>query len=860
MSDLSSLLSWMTPYLDVLPRSDDLIFTEVWQHNRFSFMNQPTVGDEMDLWSARLVCAAMHENKRLLLVLPDRAPHRPALLFASCLVMDALDAIIDPDVEPNKVVYFGTTIGIREQLGAVKVGDLALDHVFPAYQTLRSTTEEVVALKPKRGSRVQRQLSSLTNNLPQVICVYSPADPCKIIDQFEPTWLAVDCSDTGSIRWLPSLIEYAEHLDLPIVAWCQSPFAATVHDFLAGGLIFRWPKTQYVPSNPSIQQDRSEHCTSITSILIDTEDSKISAALQRAYTTLAEVARVAQTENRLLRDTLNVGWRYLQALELLPVPLALYEAEVQRFWNVTPLQQLRQTFLRFIEAINSAYPQAAHSLRSVYDALDFIQSTFINSEPPIWAMLSKLCLSTAQSKTPRVIVFSSEYRRQLFSFALLSRCNITENELQTRGIWLTTHKAWHREYANNEYMRLSNNGARTLEGARLPFENPYLPIVVGLPNARQAVMVEPLLDQAAGHILLYPYQQSALLRRIQEWNAAVAPQPDEQALLLADLSGETLALQSVSPVKARLKMVGVEANQVKLQSIPTPQPTSPWQSLDTAQELARLFEYDEDDELSEIATETREHLAEISSQAKNSWTDIAIVLQLEGGWQATFSDDDTVQIIVGSSDIHIEERYIRSIRQYDRILFIIGQRRQNLYDLIVARVHAHPAIELHLAMIRRWHEELPKAYGIWKNQHGGNLELLLIALQKQGSLLTSTQTLRLWLNGAVLCPENEDDLRRMGQILNIAFVRANYRAIDKAAQRLRNIHRALARRLNRWLQQEATSALREGKPDTFMLDKELGLTFSDFRDSLLILRIDSIRRCQGLFLRSNFGQLEREVL
>lgn len=230
MPDLSSLLSWMTPYLDILPRSDDLVFTEVWQHNRFSFMDRTSMTDEIDLWSARLVCAAMHENKRLLIVLPDRAPHRPTLLFASCLVMDALDAIIDPDVGPNKVVYFGTTIGIREQLGAVKVGELALDHMFPAYQTSRLSTEAVV-LKPKRASRTQRQLASLTSSLPQVICVYAPADPCKIVDQFEPTWLAVDCSDTSSIRWLPSLMEYAEHLDLPIVAWCQSPFAATVQEF-----------------------------------------------------------------------------------------------------------------------------------------------------------------------------------------------------------------------------------------------------------------------------------------------------------------------------------------------------------------------------------------------------------------------------------------------------------------------------------------------------------------------------------------------------------------------------------------------------------------------------------------------------
>jgi hypothetical protein len=112
--------------------------------------------------------------------------------------------------------------------------------------------------------------------------------------------------------------------------------------------------------------------------------------------------------------------------------------------------------------------------------------------------------------------------------------------------------------------------------------------------------------------------------------------------------------------------------------------------------------------------------------------------------------------------------------------------------------------------------------------------------------------------GEVLCPEDTGDLLRVAEILHMPFVKDNHRHIDKAAQRLRNIHRALARRLNRWLQQEAAGALREGKPDTSILDKELGLTFSDFRDSLLILRVESILHREGLYLRSSLGQLERE--
>ncbi|MBA3946357.1 MAG: hypothetical protein H0X37_17570 [Herpetosiphonaceae bacterium] len=861
MSNTGKDLAWMVPYLNLLPRVNDPIFTEVWQNNRFAFENLTTRFDKVDLYSARLVCAAMHNNQRLLVVLPDRALHRPPLLFATCLVMDALDSIRYPDIEPNKVAYFGTSIGIREQLSAVKLHDLYLDNVFPTYRIARGTTEATV-IPSKRSTRSRRTRGSLANSLPQVVCAYSPADPGEVIDHFEPTWLAVDCSDTDAIRWLPSLLEYAEHLDLPVVAWCQNPLAAAVHDFdKAGGLVFRWPKAYHfiqTIENESEQPENYEHQTNIKPLVIDFQSPDVSVLLQRAYSALAELARSSNIDQRLLRDALNIGWRYLQALELLPVPLALYEVEVHRFWNSATLAQLQQTLGHFVDAIKDTYPQALLLLQTAHEALCSVHAVLTNNEPPMWTALMSVCSATREEHTSRVLVFSTEFRRQLFILGILARHNTSEHDLRSRGIWVTTLKAWHREHAKYERERMTGKTHPTDEHHRLPLDKPYTPIIVGLPSTRQSVNIEPLFDQIAGAILLYPYQKFALLHRVQEWNAAVAPAPLDQAECLAQLARETIDLDAVPTMAPRVIVVGADDLRVTVQPVSRPSPTTPWKPLDPVQELTRLFEADEDMEATEIGAEERSGSSVTADQSDMSWVDSIVELQLEGGWHATFAVNDMLQVVVGKNDAHIEERYVRSLRQHDRILFIVGQRRQNLYDLIIARVHAHPAIELHLALVRRWHEELPNAYGRWKQQHGGSLDGLLAALKSEGSRLMSTQTLRLWLAGQVLCPEDAGDLRRLARVLDMPFVRDNYRQIDKAARRLRGIHIALANRLNRWLQQEAVGALQIGEPDTSVLDKELGLTFSDFRASLLILSVESIQERKELYLRSSLGQLERE--
>jgi hypothetical protein len=99
-------------------------------------------------------------------------------------------------------------------------------------------------------------------------------------------------------------------------------------------------------------------------------------------------------------------------------------------------------------------------------------------------------------------------------------------------------------------------------------------------------------------------------------------------------------------------------------------------------------------------------------------------------------------------------------------------------------------------------------------------------------------------------------MRRVADILGLAFVQQNYRKIDQAASRLRGLHRGLSNRLNRWLESEAAKF--SGHDEDDLIDTELGLRFGDIRTSLRILQVRSIQKVKGPFLRENLGKLSKE--
>ena len=234
-------------------------------------------------------------------------------------------------------------------------------------------------------------------------------------------------------------------------------------------------------------------------------------------------------------------------------------------------------------------------------------------------------------------------------------------------------------------------------------------------------------------------------------------------------------------------------------------------------------------------------------------TDRIIHIIFQEGFHVRFPQNATVQLVLETNTgRQLDERSVRSLRVNDVVLFIHGQNRQNLYELIVSRVHAHPSIALYLNLIQRWQEEIAES----ARKSNLALEEILNQMRQRGSELQTPQTIRLWLDGRVLCPNKLADLQRIAEILNMSFVQQYHREIARAATRLRGIHIRLSRRLNQWLQYGAV----ETSPNQIndFIDSDLGITFNDFQDALRLLTVKEIKHEEGLFVISDLGQLSRE--
>lgn len=271
-----------------------------------------------------------------------------------------------------------------------------------------------------------------------------------------------------------------------------------------------------------------------------------------------------------------------------------------------------------------------------------------------------------------------------------------------------------------------------------------------------------------------------------------------------------------------------------------------------AEELAHLMdEFTTETEINPVADIGADDADDYMTAAEVAFIDKALVILFCEKYEVIFSTTDKIQVIIETSrGRDIQERSVRSLRPGDTVLFINGQHRQNLYDLIVSRVHDHPTFALHISLIERWQDELVTCF----KKAQMSVSVVLSKMQARGSQLQTETAIRFWLWGQVMCPSDVKDLQRIADILEMPFVKQYHRQIDGAARRLRGIHISLALRLKTWLEQEALSS----NPQSFnaMVDEELGLEFKDFREALMVLTIESITEEEGLFLVSDLGQLK----
>lgn len=856
--------TWLEEAFVGLPGCDDDIFEGLWLKRRLRFGDQAP--DQIDEYSARLVCAALRHRTRLFIVLPDCQASRPSLLFATALIRSWYDSRrqqSDENCLPwQKVLYFGSAIGVRGQLSQVRVEgkdwDLNLSEVFQQQDIGRKQQRVGKSKKTKKVSESQ------PTTLPEVITIYSPVDPVAAVAQHSPQWIAIDCSDAESLRWLKPLLKYSLEKQIPILAWGRNPLSECVSEFAECGQVFTWSSQPTSAITPPSQLECKlqsylypDRTTQIQPIVLEgASANKLATCLREANHLLANTFEVAS--GRFARDVTRVHWKYLRALESLSVPLKFYEAEAPHFWGLKSLRQLSDECKHFREACKQSVVNLAERLEQVHASLEAATEHIRNSGSPLWQVLSELVVSEPPDGEARLVIFTSWARKQLFLLALLAKHNRTEDDLRAVRTWvlsLDELKKLMCQYA------ASANLEKSLDILNIDRTLRYHPVFVGLPSPLLTPELLPVLSQQNIYFLLYGHQTSALARQSTNWARRLTPALSDTVALLSQLSGLEVpkGIPSMPPTLNLAELSGLDAGNI---SKPRSLGIKPlWQPNDPVSEIARLLESEQaliEDELG-IEGQFQEDSETDTASEQESWCESAIEVHFEHGWHVCFAPDDRINVIVtGEKGQQVDKRYIRALKPNDRVIAIPEQRRQSLYDLILSRVHGRPTIELHLALIRRWQQDFKLAYRRWQLPGVRNLDELLCQMRRRGSQITHPMTLRGWLLGNILCPEDPDDLRRLAEILEMNFVVAHHQRIYQAARRLRGLHRVLARRLNSWLEEQASGSVRAKDDD--VLDAELEITFGDFRNSLLILRVQDVQPIMGLFLRSSLGRFERTNL
>jgi hypothetical protein len=811
---------------DSLPRGQDDFFHQLWIEKRLKFESPDGKTDFVDYSSAKLFCAALTHKQPLLLVLPDHAPRRMPLLFVTGLVMYTLDNL--GKSHDHRVVYFGTGASIKDYLSLTYIRNEKLSEIF----------------KQTYLGRSAKSPNSISDNLPCTIFSYSPTDPENIVELYHPKWVFIDCSDGDNIGWITPLIQNLAEKKIPCIACVSNPLSCLTELFERNGWnIFSWSLT------PTTNSPKS---TKITPIIVKSQIAFTQAErLQKASHILFECSK--QSTHRLQIDAWRAVGRFINGLENLLTPLPFFEAESRNYWGIYSIQALRLTAERFIEALE--LDNIGVKLQKVMDEANYVHEQFSDNKPPFWLALEELCIDPPSPKIPTILVFQNRAYKQLFSLAMLAENNIAEIELQKLNVWLINLKQfvqWHLQLERFERSGVDTEDVPSELNNSYPYWNP---ILVGTPTKHNYTRYAHLLqfDQVCN--LLLPHQEYLADWHYRQWITCldkVIPQNLNTLRRLNPLSN--IASPTSEDTNEINRIIVAPGSDILIDDKAEPAHVRLSKLLQVAprvEELAYLIdELNPEGDSNSIADSDMEGIADSVIGTESAFVEKALVVRFQEGYEVTFNFIDKIQLVVTMPrGKDLQERSVRSLKHGDVVLFINGQHRQSLYDLIISRVHDHPTFALHISLIERWQDELVSCY---KNARLP-LSDVLSQMQAKGSQLQTEAAIRFWLWGQVMCPSDSKDLQRISDILHMPFVQQYYPQIDKAARRLRGIHISLARKLNAWLEQEAFSSGKQSFND--VIDAELGLEFKDFQEALMILTVELIREENGLFLTSDFGRV-----
>jgi len=212
----------------------------------------------------------------------------------------------------------------------------------------------------------------------------------------------------------------------------------------------------------------------------------------------------------------------------------------------------------------------------------------------------------------------------------------------------------------------------------------------------------------------------------------------------------------------------------------------------------------------------------------------AVRVVFEGGRWALLDTAGTVTRISLSSSTAQPATPVLTLAPGDRVVFFDGDGRKDLLGKVIEVAGEIPALAVSAAWVGYWRRSLAQAY-----RRFGTYTALADALAFEGCAVQA-QTVRLWVVGVTIGPDDDEDVRRLGVVMGDVTLRDKYHEVCRAFRTLRGAHIRLSRRLTDIAVHVGAGIAGGAITDDEVVDQKTGLTVADFRESLDVLTVDQI--------------------
>jgi hypothetical protein len=232
----------------------------------------------------------------------------------------------------------------------------------------------------------------------------------------------------------------------------------------------------------------------------------------------------------------------------------------------------------------------------------------------------------------------------------------------------------------------------------------------------------------------------------------------------------------------------------------------------------------------------------------------AVLVRFVDGRSAILAKDGRVTRFIRESGRSEAAYPVARLVPGDEIVFIDEDSRKDQLAKVLEVADQVPELAVASGWVSFWRSVLGRARARFSTYEG-----MADALRSEGCKL-QTQSIRLWVIGATIGPDDPQDVRRLGIVADDPTVRDQHREIYRAIDSLRRAHQRLGLRLGS-LARQVGSATAAGllAPDE-IIDERTGLTAADFADSIDIVTVVAVEPAGDVpyVLTGRLGAMDHE--